>query len=84
MFGFKKMTIVERQELVISQIFQACYDEWRDGLTDDLEEIIKDIVRHKHQKVMEDIFGERFLKLAHLYIDAKTLLDDIQELDDAA
>ena len=82
MFGIKKMTIKDRQEIVISQIFQACYDEWRDGLGDDLMEIINDIVNHKQQKTMEDIFGERFLKLAHLFVDARNLLNELEELDD--
>ena len=81
MFG-RKMTIRERQEIVISQIFQACYDEWRDGLGDDLIEIMHDIVTHKHQKTMEDIFGEKFVKLAHLFINSKNLLSEIEELED--
>ena len=81
MFG-RKMTIKERQEIVISQIFQTCYDEWRDGLGDDLIEIMHDIVTHKHQKTMEDIFGEKFVKLAHLFINAKNLLSEIEELED--
>ena len=69
MFG-RKMTIKKRQEIIISEIFQACYDEWRDGLGDDLMEIMHDIVAHKHQKTMEDLFGEKFVKLAHLFVDA--------------
>jgi len=80
MFG-KKMTIKERQEIVINQLFQACYDEWRDGLCDDLIEIMHDIVANKNQKTMEDLFGEKFVKLAHLFVDAKRLLIEIEELD---
>lgn len=81
MFGKKKMTIKYRQEIVINQLFQACYDEWCDDLSDDLIEIIVEIVSHKQQKTMEDIFGERFLKLAHLFINARKLLTEIEELD---
>ena len=80
MFG-RKRTIKKRQEIIISEIFQACYDEWRDGLGDDLMEIMHDIVTHKHQKTMEDLFGEKFVKLAHLFVDAKKLLIEIEELD---
>ena len=80
MFG-RKMTIKERQEIVINQLFQACYDEWRDGLSDDLIEIMHDIVANKNQKTMEDLFGEKFVKLAHLFVDAKKLLIEIEELD---
>jgi hypothetical protein len=81
MFGRKRMTIKDRQEIVINQLYQACCDEWREVLSHELEEIINDIVNHKQQKTMEDIFGERFLKLAHLYVDAKNLLSEIEELD---
>jgi|TARA_B100000085_G_scaffold285277_1_gene320766 hypothetical protein len=80
MFG-KKMSIKDRQETVISQIFQACYDEWQDGLSDDLNDIIQDIVLCKNQNAMRGLFGERFVKLAHLYVDAKKLLTEIEELD---
>jgi len=82
MFGRKKMTLKERQELIVSELFQSCYDEWRDSLGDDLMEIMYNIVSNKHQKTMEDLFGERFVKMAHLFIDAKKLLIEIEELDD--
>ena len=81
-FDKKKMTLKERQELIVSELFQSCYDEWRDSLGDDLMEIMYNIVSNKHQKTMEDLFGERFVKMAHLFIDAKKLLIEIEELDD--
>lgn len=77
MFEKKKMTI----KIKYKQLFQACHDEWCDGLSDDLIEILVEIVSHKQQKTMEDIFGERFLKLAHLFINARKLLIEIEELD---
>ena len=80
MFG-GKMSIKDRQEIVISQLFQACKDEWR-YMSGELNEIVEFVVSHKSRQQMEDAFGERFVKLAHLFIDAKNLLNDIEELDD--
>ena len=81
MFGIKKMTIKDRQEIVINQLFQACEDEWR-YMSGELEEIMDFIINHKSRQQMEDAFGERFVKLAHLYVDARNLLNELEELDD--
>ena len=80
MFGIKKMTIKDRQEIVINQLFQACEDEWR-YMTGELNEIMDFIVNHKSRQQMEDAFGSTFVKLAHLHADAKTLLSEMEELD---
>ena len=79
-FGRKKMTIKKRQEIVINQLFQSCEDEWR-YMTGELNEIMEFVVSHKSRQQMEDAFGSTFVKLAHLYTDATTLLNDIEELD---
>lgn len=79
MFG-RKMTLKDRQEIVINQLFQSCEDEWR-YMSGELEEIMEYVVNHKSRQQMEDAFGSTFVKLAHLYTDAKTLLNDIEELD---
>jgi len=79
MFG-RKMTIKERQKVVINQLFQSCEDEWR-YMTGELDEIMQFVVTHKSRQQMEDAFGSTFVKLAHLYTDAKMLLEDIEELD---
>ena len=74
------MTLKDRQEIVINQLFQACEDEWR-YMTGELNEIMDFIVNHKSRQQMEDAFGSTFVKLAHLYADAKTLLSEMEELD---
>ena len=74
------MTLKDRQEIVINQLFQACEDEWR-YMTGELNEIMEFVVSHKSRQQMEDAFGERFVKLAHLFIDAKNLLNEIENLD---
>lgn len=79
MFG-RKMTLKDRQEIVISQLFQACEDEWR-YMTGELNEIMDFIVNHKSRQQMEDAFGSTFVKLAYLYSDAKNLLSEIEDLD---
>ena len=79
MFG-RKMTIKDRQEIVISQLFQACQDEWQ-YMSGELNEIMEFVVRHKSRQQMQDAFGERFVKLAYLFIDARNLLKEIEELD---
>lgn len=76
----KKMTLKDRQEIVINQLFQACEDEWR-YMTGELNEIMDFIVNHKSRQQMEDAFGSTFVKLAYLYSDAKTLLSEIEDLD---
>jgi hypothetical protein len=81
MFG-RKMTLKERQEIVISQLFQACEDEWR-YMTGELNVIVHYVINHKSRSQMEDAFGHRFVKLAHLYADAKALLGDMEDLDAA-
>jgi hypothetical protein len=81
MFGIKKMTIKDRQEIVVNQLFQACEDEWR-YMSGELEEIMHFIVNHKSRQQMEDTFGSTFVKLAYLYSDAKNLLSEIEELED--
>jgi hypothetical protein len=77
----KKMTIKDRQEIVINQLYQACEDEWR-YMTGELNEIMDFIVNHKSRQQMEDAFGSTFVKLAHLFMDAKKLLNELEELDD--
>jgi len=79
MFG-KKMTLKDRQEIVINQLYQACCDEWR-YMTQELEEIMHFIVNHKSRQQMEEAFGSTFVKLAYLFMDAKNLLSEIEELD---
>ena len=74
------MTLKDRQEIVINQLFQACEDEWR-YMSGELNEIMEFVVSHKSRQQMEDAFGERFVKLAHLFIDAKNLLNEIEDLD---
>ena len=74
------MTLKDRQEIVINQLFQACEDEWR-YMTGELNEIMDFIVNHKSRQQMEDAFGSTFVKLAYLYSDAKTLLSEIEDLD---
>jgi len=81
MFG-RKMTLKERQEVVISQLFQACEDEWR-YMSGELNEIVNFVINHKSRSQMEDAFGHRFVTLAHLYADAKTLLSEMEDLDAA-
>ena len=76
------MTLKDRQEIVINQLFQACEDEWR-YMTGELNEIMDFIVNHKSRQQMEDAFGSTFVKLAYLYSDAKTLLSEIEDLDAA-
>ena len=76
----RKMTIKERQEIIISEIFQSCENEWR-YMAGELNEIMNFVVNHKSRQQMEDAFGSTFVKLAHLYTDAKTLLNDIEELE---
>ena len=75
------MTLKDRQEIVINHLFQACEDEWR-YMTGELNEIMDFIVNHKSRQQMEDAFGSTFVKLAHLYVDAKNLLSEIEELED--
>ncbi len=75
------MTLKDRQEIVINQLFQACEDEWR-YMTGELNEIMDFIVNHKSRQQMEDAFGSTFVKLAYLYSDAKNLLSEIEELED--
>ena len=74
------MTLKDRQEIVINQLFQACEDEWR-YMTGELNEIMYFIVNHKNRRQMEDAFGSTFVKLAYLYSDAKNLLSEFEELD---
>lgn len=79
MFG-KKMTLKDRQEIVINQLYQACEDEWR-YMASELNEIMYFIVNHKSRQQMEEAFGSTFVKLAYLFMDAKNLLSEIEELD---
>ena len=81
MFGRKRMTIKDRQEIVLNQLFQACEDEWR-YMAGELNEIMEFVVSHKSRQQMEDAFGSTFVKLAHLFIDARNLLKEIEELED--
>ena len=67
-------------ECQINRLFQSCEDEWR-YMTGELHTIIRFVVTHKSRQQMEDAFGSTFVKLAHLYTNAKTILNDIEELD---
>ena len=33
------------------------------------------------EELMEDLFGSRFVQLAHIFVNAKTLFSDIEELE---
>ena len=74
------MTLKDRQEIVINQLYQACEDEWR-YMAGELNEIMYFIVNHKSRQQMEEAFGSTFVKLAYLFTDAKNLLSEIEELD---
>ena len=74
------MTLKDRQEIVINQLYQACEDEWR-YMAGELNEIMYFIVNHKSRQQMEEAFGSTFVKLAYLFMDAKNLLSEIEELD---
>ena len=47
----------------------------------ELNEIMYFIVNHKSRQQMEEAFGSTFVKLAYLFMDAKNLLSEIEELD---
>ena len=81
MFG-RKMTLKEQQEMVCMEILHELSCEWRE-LEEKLniQETVNTIVLHENQDLMEDLFGTRFVHLAHLFTDSRTLLNDIEELD---
>jgi len=79
MFG-RKMTLKEQQEMVCVEILRELSREWRE-LELNIQETVNTIVLHKNQNLMEDLFGTRFVHLAHLFADSRTLLNDIEELD---
>ena len=79
MFG-RKMTLKEQQEMVCIEILHELSREWRE-LELNIQETINTIVLHENQDLMEDLFGTRFVHLAHLFADSRTLLNDIEELD---
>ena len=79
MFG-RKMTLKEQQEMVCAEILHELSLEWRE-LELNIQETVNTIVLHENQDLMEDLFGTRFVHLAHLFADSRTLLNDIEELD---
>lgn len=83
MFG-RKMTLKEQQEMVCAKILHELSREWQE-LELDIQETVNSIVMycevHENQDLMEDLFGTRFVYLAHLFADSRTLLNDIEELD---
>ena len=83
MFG-RKMTLKETQKMVCAKILHELSREWQE-LELDIQETVNSIVMycevHENQDLMEDLFGKRFVHLAHLFADSRTLLNDIEELD---
>lgn len=80
MFWRNKVSLKEQQQEIIDAVEAACYHEWINNLCYDLPSMMEEIVDGP-EELMEDLFGSRFVQLAHIFVNAKTLLSDIEELE---
>tara|TARA_R100000005_G_C4933263_1_gene161191 strand:+ start:610 stop:873 length:264 start_codon:yes stop_codon:yes gene_type:complete len=76
----KKMTLKKQQEEVCREILRELSLEWSE-LEFNIQETVNTIILSENQDLMEDLFGTRFVHLAHLFKDSRTLLNDIEDLD---
>lgn len=76
----RKMTLKQQQEQVCYEILSELKSEWKE-LEIHLHETVDCIVTHEDHDLMERLYGTRFVHLAHLFMDSRTLLNDIEELE---
>ena len=76
---FKKRTIQHLQTEVLSELLSLFQAEITNLSESDLQDMAYRIAYTNQTRAIEDIFGERLVKLANLITDAKELHEDILE-----